>query len=86
MKTEPFGANQIDSTGGGDSFLGGFVGGLVHSLSVHDAALVANVSGSVTIAQIGLLKFDLRLLRVCFVTLCLSTFGYCCFIDILETR
>ncbi|XWS74023.1 hypothetical protein CRYUN_Cryun02cG0179900 [Craigia yunnanensis] len=63
MKIGPFGANQIDPTGAGDSFLGGFVGGLVHGLVVPDAALLGNFFGSLTVAQIGLPKFDLRLLQ-----------------------
>ncbi|TYH02124.1 hypothetical protein ES288_A09G113700v1 [Gossypium darwinii] len=63
MKIAPFGANQIDPTGAGDSFLGGFVGGLVHGLVVPDAALVGNFFGSLTVAHIGLPKFDLRLLQ-----------------------
>ncbi|KAK8352436.1 hypothetical protein V6Z11_A05G094800 [Gossypium hirsutum] len=66
IKIEPFGANQMDPTGGGDSFLGGFVGALVHGLGVHDAAFVGNFFGSLSVAQIGLPKFDLRLLQVCF--------------------
>ncbi|TYI80545.1 hypothetical protein E1A91_D05G094900v1 [Gossypium mustelinum] len=64
IKIEPFGANQMDPTGGGDSFLGGFVGGLVHGLGVHDAAFVGNFFGSLSVAQIGLPKFDLRLLQI----------------------
>ncbi|KAK5830568.1 inositol 3-kinase [Gossypium arboreum] len=63
IKIEPFGANQMDPTGGGDSFLGGFVGALVHGLGVHDAAFVGNFFGSLSVAQIGLPKFDLRLLQ-----------------------
>ncbi|GMJ10762.1 myo-inositol kinase [Hibiscus trionum] len=64
MKIEPFGANQVDPTGAGDSFLGGFVGGLVHGLAVPDAALVGNLFGSLTVGQVGLPKFDLRLLQI----------------------
>ncbi|XVE79404.1 hypothetical protein DITRI_Ditri14bG0055900 [Diplodiscus trichospermus] len=63
MKIGPFEANQIDPTGAGDSFLGGFVGGLVHGLVVPDAALLGNLFGSLTVAQIGLPRFDLRLLQ-----------------------
>ncbi|XP_022753800.1 inositol 3-kinase-like [Durio zibethinus] len=63
IKAGPFGANQIDPTGAGDSFLGGFVGGLVHGLVVPDAALLGNFFGSLTVAQIGLPRFDLRLLQ-----------------------
>ncbi|KAE8680430.1 Inositol 3-kinase [Hibiscus syriacus] len=63
VKIEPFVANQIDPTGAGDSFLGGFVGGLVHGLVVPDAALMGNLFGSRTVGQIGLSKFDSRLLQ-----------------------
>lgn len=62
----PFPANQVDPTGAGDSFLGGFAAGLIQGLSVPDAALLGNFFGSLTVAQIGLPKFDLRLLQVCF--------------------
>ena len=55
----------MDPTSAGDSFLGGFVAGLVHGLPVPDAALVGNLFGSLTVSQIGLPKFDSRLLQVC---------------------
>ncbi|GLT52030.1 hypothetical protein SLA2020_253930 [Shorea laevis] len=63
MKITPFSANQIDPTGAGDSFLGGFVAGLVQRLAAPDAALLGNFFGSLTVAQIGLPKLDLRLLQ-----------------------
>ncbi|GKU93358.1 hypothetical protein SLEP1_g6958 [Rubroshorea leprosula] len=66
MKITPFSANQIDPTGAGDSFLGGFVAGLVQRLATPDAALLGNFFGSLTVAQIGLPKLELRLLQVCF--------------------
>ncbi|KAJ6691926.1 INOSITOL 3-KINASE [Salix purpurea] len=59
----PFLANQKDPTGAGDSFLGGFVAGLVQGLAVPDAALLGNLFGSLTVEQIGLPKFDSRLLQ-----------------------
>ncbi|EEF36760.1 kinase, putative [Ricinus communis] len=59
----PFLANQQDPTGAGDSFLGGFVAGLVQGLAVPDAALLGNFFGSLTVEQIGLPKFDSRLLQ-----------------------
>lgn len=62
----PFPTNQVDPTGAGDSFLGGFASGLVQGLAVTDAALLGNFFGSLTVAQIGLPKFDLRLLQVSF--------------------
>lgn len=63
VKVSPFLANQIDPTGAGDSFLGGFVTGLVQGLAVPDAALLGNFFGSITVAQIGLPKFDSRVLQ-----------------------
>ncbi|KAF8394923.1 hypothetical protein HHK36_018862 [Tetracentron sinense] len=59
----PFPTVQIDPTGAGDSFLGGFVAGLIQGLAVPDAALLGNFFGSLTVGQIGLPKFDLRLLQ-----------------------
>ncbi|XP_065879328.1 inositol 3-kinase [Euphorbia lathyris] len=59
----PFVANQEDPTGAGDSFLGGLVAGLVQRLAVPDAALLGNFFGSLTVEQIGLPKFDSRLLQ-----------------------
>ncbi|KAF5751378.1 hypothetical protein HS088_TW02G00391 [Tripterygium wilfordii] len=63
LQIAPFLANQRDPTGAGDSFLGGFVAGLVQGLSVPDAALLGNFLGSLTVEQIGLPKFDLRILQ-----------------------
>ncbi|KAF8402657.1 hypothetical protein HHK36_010746 [Tetracentron sinense] len=59
----PFPTVQIDPTGAGDSFLGGFVAGLIRGLAVPDAALLGNFFGSLTVGQTGLPKFDLRLLE-----------------------
>ncbi|XP_010262856.1 PREDICTED: inositol 3-kinase-like [Nelumbo nucifera] len=59
----PFPASQIDPTGAGDSFLGGFVVGFIWGLPVPDAALLGNFFGSLTVGQIGLPKFDSRLLQ-----------------------
>lgn len=66
MQIPPFPAVQIDPTGAGDSFLGGFVAGLIQGLAVPDAALLANLFGSMTVDQIGLPKFESRLLQVSF--------------------
>ncbi|KAG6678071.1 hypothetical protein I3842_14G062300 [Carya illinoinensis] len=63
LEVSPFAANLVDPTGAGDSFLGGFVAGLVHGLAVPDAALVGNLFGSLTVGQIGLPTFDSRLLQ-----------------------
>ncbi|PIN16187.1 Ribokinase [Handroanthus impetiginosus] len=59
----PFPTVQLDPTGAGDSFLGGLVVGLAQGLTVPDAALLGNFFGSLTVGQIGLPKFDLRLLQ-----------------------
>ncbi|KAL9367907.1 hypothetical protein Peur_039106 [Populus x canadensis] len=59
----PFLANQEDPTGAGDSFFGGFVAGLVQGLAVPDAALLGNLFGSLSVEQVGLPKFDTRLLQ-----------------------
>ncbi|KAM7257355.1 hypothetical protein ACFE04_013096 [Oxalis oulophora] len=64
VEVEPFVANQVDPTGAGDSFLGGLVAGLFHDLSFPDAALTGNFFGSVTVEQIGLPKFDSRMLQI----------------------
>lgn len=66
IQVEPFPTHQVDPTGAGDSFLGGFASGLTQGLAVPDAALLGNLFGSLTVAQIGLPKFDLRLLQVSF--------------------
>ncbi|KAM5583251.1 inositol 3-kinase [Rosa sericea] len=63
VEVGPFPTSQVDPTGAGDSFLGGFVAGLVNGLAVPDAALLGNLFGSLTVGQIGLPKFDLRLLQ-----------------------
>ncbi|KAF8018817.1 hypothetical protein BT93_H3653 [Corymbia citriodora subsp. variegata] len=63
MKIDPFVASQVDPTGAGDSFLGGLVAGLVQGLTVPDAALLGNFFGSLTVGQVGLPRFELRLLQ-----------------------
>ncbi|KAL6200330.1 hypothetical protein ACLB2K_030112 [Fragaria x ananassa] len=62
VEVGPFPTTQVDPTGAGDSFLGGFVAGL-NGLAVPDAALLGNLFGSLTVGQIGLPKFDLRMLQ-----------------------
>ncbi|KAL9228668.1 hypothetical protein vseg_004221 [Gypsophila vaccaria] len=59
----PFSTVQVDPTGAGDSLLGGLVAGVVHGLSLPDAALLGNFFGSLTVSQFGLPKFDPRLLK-----------------------
>lgn len=66
MQIAPFTANQVDPTGAGDSFLGGFAAGLVQGLAVPDAALLGNLFGSLTVAQVGPPKLDMRLFQVRF--------------------
>ncbi|XP_074289926.1 inositol 3-kinase [Silene latifolia] len=63
IKIEPFSTFQVDPTGAGDSLLGGLVAGLVHGLPVPDAALLGNFFGCLTVGQIGLPKFDPKLLQ-----------------------
>lgn len=63
LQIAPFPAVQVDPTGAGDSFLGGFVAGLVQGLAVPDAALLGNFFGSQTVGHIGLPKLDSRLLQ-----------------------
>ncbi|KAG9453999.1 hypothetical protein H6P81_006903 [Aristolochia fimbriata] len=57
LRIPPFPTVQIDPTGAGDSFLGGFVAGLVRGLSMPDAALLGNFFGSLTVRQIGIPRF-----------------------------
>ncbi|KAJ1389265.1 Ribokinase-like [Sesbania bispinosa] len=54
LRVDPFGANQVDPTGAGDCFLGGFAAGIVQGLAVPDAALLGNFFGSLAVAQVGL--------------------------------
>ncbi|KAL1541080.1 inositol 3-kinase [Salvia divinorum] len=63
QRIAPFPTVQVDPTGAGDSFLGGLVVGLVHGLPVPDAALLGNFFGSLTVGQLGLPKFDSRVLQ-----------------------
>lgn len=63
LQISPFSTVQVDPTGAGDSFLGGLVAGLVHGLAVPDAALLGNFFGSLTVGQIGLPKFDSKLMQ-----------------------
>ncbi|KAK8930604.1 hypothetical protein KSP39_PZI016828 [Platanthera zijinensis] len=63
VEVAPFPAIQIDPTGAGDSFLGGFVAGLSWGLTVPDAALLGNFFGALTVCQIGIPKFNPSLLK-----------------------
>lgn len=63
VRIPPFPAEQVDPTGAGDSFLGGFVVGLVSGLTVPDAALLGNFFGSITVGEIGVPNFDQRMLQ-----------------------
>ncbi|KAK4275168.1 hypothetical protein QN277_018297 [Acacia crassicarpa] len=64
IEIAPFTANQVDPTGAGDSFLGGFAAGLVQGLAVPDAALLGNFFGSLTVAQVGLPKLEMKSFQV----------------------
>lgn len=63
LQIPSFPAVQIDSTGAGDSFLGGFTAGLIWGLTVPDAALLGNFFGSLTVSQIGVPKFNPKMLK-----------------------
>ncbi|XP_068667965.1 inositol 3-kinase-like [Aristolochia californica] len=63
LRVPPFPTVQIDPTGAGDSFLGGFVTGLVRRLSVPDAALLGNFFGSLTVGQIGIPRFSPKMFQ-----------------------
>ncbi|XP_042406235.1 inositol 3-kinase-like isoform X1 [Zingiber officinale] len=63
MDVSPFQAEEVDPTGAGDSFLGGFVAGLVWGLTIPDAALLGNFFGSLTVTQVGVPKFNDRMLK-----------------------
>lgn len=65
VRVRPFPTVQVDPTGAGDSFLGGFVVGLVSGLAVPEAAMLGNFFGSITVGQIGVPKFDHKMLQVC---------------------
>ncbi|MFS7977600.1 putative carbohydrate/purine kinase, PfkB, carbohydrate kinase PfkB, ribokinase, inositol 3-kinase [Helianthus anomalus] len=67
-----FSSVQVDPTGAGDSFLGGLVAGLVEGLAVPDAAVLGNFFGSLTVEQIGLPDFDVRLMQVGFWLHCIG--------------
>ncbi|KAK7372091.1 hypothetical protein VNO80_05460 [Phaseolus coccineus] len=64
FRAAPFKADQVDPTGAGDCFLGGFAAGIVRGLSVPDAALLGNFFGSLAVAQVGPLKLDSTLLQM----------------------
>ena len=66
LRVPPFAADQVDPTGAGDSFLGGFAAGIVMGLGVGDAALLGNFFGSLAVAQVGPPKLDAKLFQVCF--------------------
>ncbi|XP_027332439.1 inositol 3-kinase isoform X2 [Abrus precatorius] len=63
FRVAPFEADQVDPTGAGDCFLGGFAAGIVRGLAVPDAALVGNFFGSLAVAQVGPPKLDVNLFQ-----------------------
>ncbi|KAI4358060.1 hypothetical protein L6164_001966 [Bauhinia variegata] len=64
IQIAPFIANQVDPTGAGDSFLGGFAAGIAQRLAVPDAALLGNFFGSLTVTQVGPPKIDMKLFQM----------------------
>ncbi|XP_004145256.2 inositol 3-kinase [Cucumis sativus] len=63
LQIAPFPVTQVDPTGAGDSFLGGFAAGFAAGLAVADAALLGNLFGSLTVSQIGLPHFESRIVQ-----------------------
>ncbi|KAF5759051.1 putative carbohydrate kinase PfkB, ribokinase, inositol 3-kinase [Helianthus annuus] len=72
VRIPAFSSVQVDPTGAGDSFLGSLVAGLVEGLAVPDAAVLGNFFGSLTVEQIGLPDFDVRLMQVGFWLHCIG--------------
>ncbi|BAT81542.1 hypothetical protein VIGAN_03128600 [Vigna angularis var. angularis] len=64
FRAAPCKAYQVDPTGAGDCFLGGFAAGIVRGLSVPDAALLGNFFGSLAVAQVGPLKLDSNMVQM----------------------
>ncbi|KAI9091615.1 hypothetical protein K1719_028058 [Acacia pycnantha] len=64
MEIAPFSVSQVDPTGAGDGFFGGFVAGLVQGLAVSDAAILGNFFGSLTVSQVGPPKLNTMLSRM----------------------
>ncbi|XP_022970433.1 inositol 3-kinase-like [Cucurbita maxima] len=63
LQIAPFTAAELDPTGAGDCFLGGFAAGFTAGLAVSDAALLGNLFGSLTVSQMGLPQFESRILQ-----------------------
>ncbi|KAI4647202.1 uncharacterized protein J4E79_010353 [Alternaria viburni] len=51
---EPSAVKVIDPTGGGNTYLGGFIAGWKASGDIHEASMYGNVAASFAIEQIGL--------------------------------
>ncbi|XP_024520934.1 inositol 3-kinase [Selaginella moellendorffii] len=49
-----FPASELDPTGAGDSFLGGFTAGLYRGLSVEKAVVVGNYFGALAVSHVGI--------------------------------
>ncbi|RDX69125.1 Inositol 3-kinase, partial [Mucuna pruriens] len=64
FRVAPFEADQVDPTGAGDCFLGGFASGIVRGLAVSDAALLGNFFGSLAVAQVGPPELETTLLQM----------------------
>jgi sugar/nucleoside kinase (ribokinase family) len=48
-----FPVEAVDTTGAGDSFVGGFLAALSRGLSFPDAARVANAAGALSVSRLG---------------------------------
>ncbi|CAI8583966.1 unnamed protein product [Vicia faba] len=64
FRVDPFEACQVDPTGAGDCFLGGFAAGIVQGMGVFDAALLGNFFGSLGVAQVGPPELDFTLVQM----------------------
>ena len=51
--------NQLDPTGAGDSFDGGFLSGLVHNKSLRDSLRIAAAAGALNAAAFGPMEGDI---------------------------
>ena len=52
--------NCVDTTGAGDSFVGGFVAGLAQELSLEDCVRQANACGAKAVQQVGAVTWTLN--------------------------
>lgn len=50
---ETFKVDAVDTTGAGDTFIGGFATGLVNNLSLEDSIILGNLSASESVTKMG---------------------------------